>query len=412
VKSKPLLACTALLAGLALSSGGRAQTCDDGLRCTAPDLCTIGRCIGAPIQCAGDGDICTVEFCNEASGACDARPRVCDDLNPCTDDTCDPVAGCVFRPAADGRDCYDGNERVVAATCVSGTCEVTPKQEGSPCAPDSPCPYACANVPSGPPLCVPTAESEGQPCESPFGACAVNNFCLGGFCAGEFICDDADPCTIDFCNAQGECDALPPSATCDDGEPCTVDTCDREAGCLHEPLADGALCSDGEACTADECIGGVCEGLPLGAPTRTPTATASLTTTATASRSRTPSPTATGSNTPTPTATRTLSNTPTSTPTPTATAQPTATDTDTPEPTATASPTASPAPSPTVTPTPCPGDCNGDGTVTIDELVTGVDIALGQRRRGACAVLDTVPDGRVTIDELITAVRNALSNCR
>ena len=40
-----------------------------------------------------------------------------------------------------------------------------------------------------------------------------------------------------------------------------------------------------------------------------------------------------------------------------------------------------PTPTPTAAPTPIPplciGDCNGDGTVTVDELITGVNMALG-----------------------------------
>jgi hypothetical protein len=56
-----------------------------------------------------------------------------------------------------------------------------------------------------------------------------------------------------------------------------------------------------------------------------------------------------------------------------------------------------------------PGDCNGDGKVTIDELVTGVNIALGLEPLTACPAFDTNHDGQVTIDELIAAVNVALN---
>ena len=55
------------------------------------------------------------------------------------------------------------------------------------------------------------------------------------------------------------------------------------------------------------------------------------------------------------------------------------------------------------------GDCNGDGAVTVDELVTGVNIALGTTPLSACAAFDRNGDGQVTVDELIEAVNNALA---
>lgn len=58
----------------------------------------------------------------------------------------------------------------------------------------------------------------------------------------------------------------------------------------------------------------------------------------------------------------------------------------------------------------CTGDCNGDDLVTIDELVAGVDLALG-RNRGGCAAFDGNQDGSVRIDELVGAVAGALFDC-
>lgn len=59
----------------------------------------------------------------------------------------------------------------------------------------------------------------------------------------------------------------------------------------------------------------------------------------------------------------------------------------------------------------CAGDCNGDGEVTIDELIRGVNIALGTLPLDACPSLDSGGDGEVTIDELISAVNDALAGC-
>jgi hypothetical protein len=57
----------------------------------------------------------------------------------------------------------------------------------------------------------------------------------------------------------------------------------------------------------------------------------------------------------------------------------------------------------------CAGDCGGDGVVTINELISGVNIALGAV--GQCASFDTNSDGTVAINELVAAVANALNGC-
>jgi hypothetical protein len=84
--------------------------------------------------------------------------------------------------------------------------------------------------------------------------------------------------------------------------------------------------------------------------------------------------------------------------------------TDTPEPSPTETPTQAAA-TPTAAPTSCLGDCNGDGQVTISELVTLVNIALEQQSLDRCPLGDGNGDGMITIDELMTAVNNALEGC-
>ena len=54
------------------------------------------------------------------------------------------------------------------------------------------------------------------------------------------------------------------------------------------------------------------------------------------------------------------------------------------------------------------GDCNRNGAVAIDELVRGVNIALGGAPVSECTPFDRVADGRVTVDELVRGVANAL----
>ena len=59
----------------------------------------------------------------------------------------------------------------------------------------------------------------------------------------------------------------------------------------------------------------------------------------------------------------------------------------------------------------CTGDCNGNGSVTIDELVFAVQIALGEAPLEACATLDRDGNGQVSVDELVAAVDAALTGC-
>ena len=59
----------------------------------------------------------------------------------------------------------------------------------------------------------------------------------------------------------------------------------------------------------------------------------------------------------------------------------------------------------------CVGDCNGDGEVAINELITGVNIALGSLPLDRCPSFDINDDGEIEINELITGVNNALAGC-
>jgi hypothetical protein len=59
----------------------------------------------------------------------------------------------------------------------------------------------------------------------------------------------------------------------------------------------------------------------------------------------------------------------------------------------------------------CPGDCDGDGTVTISELIRAVNISLGSQPLSNCMAADTSGDGSVAINELIQAVNASLMGC-
>ena len=60
---------------------------------------------------------------------------------------------------------------------------------------------------------------------------------------------------------------------------------------------------------------------------------------------------------------------------------------------------------------PCIGDCDNSGTVTVGDLVTLVNIALGTGDIKSCSTSGATQGGPVTIDELVRAVNNALNGC-
>lgn len=59
----------------------------------------------------------------------------------------------------------------------------------------------------------------------------------------------------------------------------------------------------------------------------------------------------------------------------------------------------------------CVGDCNDDGAVPINELIVGVNVALGAAPLATCAAFDRNGDGAVSIDELLAAVNSAVGVC-
>jgi Cohesin domain len=136
--------------------------------------------------------------------------------------------------------------------------------------------------------------------------------------------------------------------------------------------------------------GGVVVALPTATPTPTSTPMVSATPSFTAT-SASPAVTATPTNPPLPTST----NTP----------APTGTNTSL----STATPTRTPTKDPTLVA--CVGNCNADPVVSIDELVRGLNIALGVLPLDACGAFDANGDGRVTVDELVNAISNALYGC-
>ena len=119
-------------------------------------------------ECA-DSSLCTVnERCD--SGACVSDPVNCDDGEACTQDSCDPAAGCLHVDQPDGSSCSDGNLCNGEETCHGGHCGSGPPldcDDGNPCTADS--------------------------CTSP-GSC--RHTATPGCCATDADCADTSACTI------------------------------------------------------------------------------------------------------------------------------------------------------------------------------------------------------------------------
>ena len=218
-KSKPLFQCS-------VNPATVVQCPDTG------DTCNVGACQKASGKCAllpanggkvcSDSNVCTAgDQC--AGGKCEPlKAVVCDDLNPCTQDSCDPILGCQI--AANSTPCDDGNPCSVGDTCKSGQCLAG---NGNAC-------------------------DDGKPCTDDF--CGAKAACSHAFNA--VLCEDGDVCTANDQCAQGQCVAGPPNS-CDDNNVCTKDACDVVKGCLYFN-ADGGPCDSLTCTVGDSCKGGKC----------------------------------------------------------------------------------------------------------------------------------------------------------
>jgi hypothetical protein len=60
---------------------------------------------------------------------------------------------------------------------------------------------------------------------------------------------------------------------------------------------------------------------------------------------------------------------------------------------------------------PCAGDCDRDGMVTLNEVITGVGIGLGTNSIDECPGFDANDDDIVGVTDLISGVDNSLNEC-
>jgi len=241
--------------------------CDDGNACTLGDHCAGGSCIADSAPECDDGNPCTVDSCDPAGGcvfqnnnapcsdgsACtmgdtcvggecvSGPPPDCDDGNPCTDDSCNALSGCVHL--ANQGVCDDGNECTQGDHCESGNCAYTQLLD---CSDDDPCTDNSCDPAAG---CITTLNQ--APCDDQ-DVCTSGDHCHLGACisSGSLACDDGNPCTDDSCQPGAGCQFEPNGESCDDGNACTLDDQCANGWCLPGPAPD---CDDQNLCTDDLC---------------------------------------------------------------------------------------------------------------------------------------------------------------
>ncbi|NUN13374.1 MAG: hypothetical protein HUU55_07020 [Myxococcales bacterium] len=125
-----------------------ALSCQDGDACTENDICAAGKCKGGTFKSCNDNNNCTNDVCDKISGcvfspntlACNdndvctegdacsngtckpGAPKICNDNNPCTINSCDKVTGCKYSPEP-SKLCDDSNDCTVNDVCdTEGVC--------------------------------------------------------------------------------------------------------------------------------------------------------------------------------------------------------------------------------------------------------------------------------------------------
>jgi hypothetical protein len=249
--------------------------CDDGLFCNGPDTCAGGSCsLHAGDPCAGGAECANT--CDEVTTSCftPAGASCTDDGNPCTNDACDGAGTCAHP--ANTAPCDDGFFCNGADTCADTQCS---QHAGDPCAGGAECANTCTEATRS---CFTPAET---PCADDANPC-TNDACNGaGACAHP---DNTAPCSDDvFCNGTDTCGGgscsvhsgdpcatgpecnntcqeattsclTPAGAACaDDANPCTDDACNGDGQCTHPAGHAGTVCrpSTGPCDIADACTG-------------------------------------------------------------------------------------------------------------------------------------------------------------
>ena len=158
--------------------------CEDGSPCTAGDVCSEGVCTSGGLTNCDDGDVCTIDLCDEQVGCahlptqnacCTGDGIGCDDANPCTTASCDEATGeCIQTPNT--APCDDDDACTIEDTCEELLCvgEVADCDDDNPCTDDLCSPVdGCLHIPQ-----------DGAPCDDAL-ECTTGDICSGGECVGD-----------------------------------------------------------------------------------------------------------------------------------------------------------------------------------------------------------------------------------
>lgn len=237
--------------------------CDDSNPCTVDSCDEVLGCAHGAVVCDDDNVCNGLETCDAVSGVCDpGTPLLCDDQNACTNESCDPLLGCLATPV----DCDDLNACTFDGCHVALGCKHDPIDcdDGDLCNGLETCDPQNGSCTPGSPLdCDDRDACTFDKCSATTGCqhirfeCDDDDSCTADSCDPVLgcahtpvVCDDENVCNgVESCNPQtGACDA---GATldCDDGDACSVDTCHTVHGCRHAPM----VCDDADVCTTDRC---------------------------------------------------------------------------------------------------------------------------------------------------------------
>ncbi|MBW2699390.1 MAG: hypothetical protein JRF33_01115, partial [Deltaproteobacteria bacterium] len=236
--------------------------CAVNLDCATTDACLInpvcnaGLCEYTSVDCE-DGDPCTDHSCDPILGCQQTyNTAACDDVDPCSyDDVCNGAGTCAGTTVS----CIDDPDTCGVLRSCNGTSSCDEAFPGAltNCDDSDPCTYDDACDGAG--ACLGTTII----CEDELGVCSLNRdcdgsaSCLESFPDANTSCDDAEPCThTDVCDGTGGCIGTPIDCT-DDSPPCGVQrSCDGSASCVEIFPDSETGCDDSNLCTYDD----VCDG--------------------------------------------------------------------------------------------------------------------------------------------------------
>ncbi len=281
--------------------------CDDGLYCNGDEICDDTVCVSGTPPTDDDGIDCTVPRCDETADVVvhDPEDSLCDDGDPCTEDTCQAGVGCTYQnacPCTSAFDCDDGNPCTDDECSPQGEClyadNTAECNDGLFCNGADSCAGGSCSTHAGDPCvgggeCAGVCDEDGDTCNLPVGTACTgdDNVCTDDVCDGNgncthpnntASCDDGlfcngadscaggscsthagDPCVneaecADVCDEEDDTCTSPVGTPCStDGNVCTDDVCDGDGACAHPNNTES--CDDGQFCNgADTCSGGGC----------------------------------------------------------------------------------------------------------------------------------------------------------